>query len=164
MHSHVRFSDAFLPCDFSATFSCDVRFWSAFLKVRSGNNKEGSITVPLTTCLTGFGSAVWQLKVFCFYMQCRLIQTSQTGGQWYSDTAPFSIPWFVFWHLQPLLACVFAMHFLRAFFGICSAFLQWFVTRHIEAPLGVQSQTLACNAFYGKKRAAKSHFEIGSVN
>jgi hypothetical protein len=29
---------------------------------------------------------------FCFYLQNRLIQTSQTG-QWYSDTSPFSIPW-----------------------------------------------------------------------
>jgi hypothetical protein len=32
---------------------------------------------------------------FCVYLQNRLIQTSQTGGQWYSDTSPFSIPWFV---------------------------------------------------------------------
>jgi hypothetical protein len=30
---------------------------------------------------------------FCFYLQNRLIQTSQTGGQWYSDTSRFSIPW-----------------------------------------------------------------------
>jgi hypothetical protein len=30
---------------------------------------------------------------FCFYLQSRLIQTSQTGGQWYSDTSYFSIPW-----------------------------------------------------------------------
>jgi hypothetical protein len=30
---------------------------------------------------------------FCFYLQNRLIQTSQTGGQWYSDTSPFSILW-----------------------------------------------------------------------
>jgi hypothetical protein len=28
---------------------------------------------------------------FCFYLH-RLIQASQTGGQWYSDTSPFSIP------------------------------------------------------------------------
>ncbi len=27
-----------------------------------------------------------------FYLQNRLIQTSQTGGQQYSDTSPFSIP------------------------------------------------------------------------
>ncbi len=31
---------------------------------------------------------------FCFYLQNRLIQTSKTGGQWYSDTSPFSILWF----------------------------------------------------------------------
>jgi len=30
---------------------------------------------------------------FYFYLQNRLIQTSQTGGQRYSDTSPFSIPW-----------------------------------------------------------------------
>ncbi len=29
---------------------------------------------------------------FCFYLQNRLIQSSQTGGQPYSDS-PFSIPW-----------------------------------------------------------------------
>jgi hypothetical protein len=30
---------------------------------------------------------------FCFYLQNRLIQISQTRGQQYSDTSPFSIPW-----------------------------------------------------------------------
>ncbi len=29
---------------------------------------------------------------FCFYLPNRLIQTSQTGGQQYSDTSPLSIP------------------------------------------------------------------------
>ncbi len=29
---------------------------------------------------------------FCFYLQNRLVQTSQTGGKWYSDTSPFRIP------------------------------------------------------------------------
>ncbi len=29
---------------------------------------------------------------FYFYLQNRLIQTSQTGGQRYSDTSPLSIP------------------------------------------------------------------------
>jgi hypothetical protein len=33
---------------------------------------------------------------FCFYLQNRLIQTSQTGGQQYSDTSPFSIPCLAF--------------------------------------------------------------------
>ncbi len=31
---------------------------------------------------------------FSFYLQNRLTQTSPTGGQGYSDTSPFSIPWF----------------------------------------------------------------------
>jgi len=30
---------------------------------------------------------------FSVYLQNRLGQTSETGGQWYSDTSPFSIPW-----------------------------------------------------------------------
>jgi hypothetical protein len=30
---------------------------------------------------------------FYFYLQNSLIHTSQTGGQRYSDTSPFSIPW-----------------------------------------------------------------------
>ncbi len=30
---------------------------------------------------------------FWFYLQNRLIQTSQAGGQWYIDPSPFSIPW-----------------------------------------------------------------------
>ncbi len=32
-------------------------------------------------------------EIFFFYLQNRVIQTSQTGGQWYSDTFPLSIPW-----------------------------------------------------------------------
>ncbi len=67
-------------------------FQPQFANVRAGNTKGGSITVPLTSCLTGLELAVWQLTFFVFYLQNRLIQTSQTGGQWYSDTSPFSIP------------------------------------------------------------------------
>ncbi len=60
---------------------------------RPGNTEGGIITVQLTSCLTVLESAVLQLTIFCFYFQNRLIQTGQTGGQWYSDTSPFSIPW-----------------------------------------------------------------------
>jgi len=35
-----------------------------------------------------------QLTIFCFYLQNRLIQTGQTGGQQYSNTSPFSVSWF----------------------------------------------------------------------
>ncbi len=40
-----------------------------------------------------FGISCMKTDNFYFYLQNRLIQTSQTGGQQYSDTSPFSIPW-----------------------------------------------------------------------
>jgi hypothetical protein len=52
------------------------------LMPKAGNTKGGSITLPLTSCLTGLEST----DNFCFYLPNRLIQTSQTGGQRYSDT------------------------------------------------------------------------------
>ncbi len=39
-----------------------------------------------------FGISCMTTDNFCFYLQNRLIQTSQTGGQSYSDTSSFSIP------------------------------------------------------------------------
>jgi hypothetical protein len=39
-----------------------------------------------------FGISCVTTGNFCFYLQNRLIQTGQTGGQQYSDTSPFSIP------------------------------------------------------------------------
>jgi hypothetical protein len=41
-----------------------------------------------------FGISCMAIDNFCFYLQNRVIQTSKTGGQWYSDTPPFSIPWY----------------------------------------------------------------------
>jgi hypothetical protein len=40
-----------------------------------------------------FGISCMTTDNFRFYLQNRLIQTCQTGGQQYSDTSPFSIPW-----------------------------------------------------------------------
>ncbi len=39
-----------------------------------------------------FGISCMTTDSLCFYLQNRLIQTSQTGVQQYSDTSPFSIP------------------------------------------------------------------------
>ncbi len=39
-----------------------------------------------------FGINCMTTDNFCFYLQNRLIQASKTGGQWYSDTFPFSFP------------------------------------------------------------------------
>ncbi len=41
-----------------------------------------------------FGISCMTIDIFCFYLQNREIQTSRTGGQQYSDTSPFSIPWY----------------------------------------------------------------------
>jgi len=66
-----------------------------------GNTKGESITVLLTSCLTGwFGISCMTTDNFCFYLQNRLSQTSQIGGQWYSDTSPFSIPWTLAYYLD----------------------------------------------------------------
>jgi hypothetical protein len=39
-----------------------------------------------------FGISCMTTDNFCFYLQNRLIKTSQTGGQWHRDTSPLSIP------------------------------------------------------------------------
>ncbi len=39
----------------------------------AGNTKGGSITVPLTSCLSGLESAVWQLTIFVFI--CKTIKS-----------------------------------------------------------------------------------------
>ncbi len=57
-----------------------------------GNTKGGSITVLLTSCLTGLESAVWKLTIFVFICKIDLSKPSQTGGQWYSGTSLFSVP------------------------------------------------------------------------
>ncbi len=49
-----------------------------------------------------FGISYTTTDNFCFYLLNRQIQTSQTGGQQYSDTSPFSIPWY---QLLSLMFC-----------------------------------------------------------
>ncbi len=39
---------------------------------------------------------LYDKQQFLFLFAFRLIQTSQTGDQWYSDTSPFSIPCFMY--------------------------------------------------------------------
>ncbi len=53
----------------------------------------GSNTVLFVDLLFNwFGMSSMTTDNFCFYLKNRLIETSQTGGQWYSDTFPFSFP------------------------------------------------------------------------
>jgi hypothetical protein len=55
---------------------------------RPENTKGGSITVPLTSCLTGLESAVWQLTIFVFI--CKT-DKSKPVKQEVNGTSPFSI-------------------------------------------------------------------------
>jgi hypothetical protein len=53
-----------------------------------------------------FGISCMTTDNFCLYLQNRLKQSSQTGGQWYSDTSPFSILC-----LQPYLQILGSLRF-----------------------------------------------------
>jgi hypothetical protein len=59
---------------------------------------------------------------FCFYLQNRLIQTGQTGGQWYSDTSTISIPWLHIKTLHFMLQGCDAAYLVtvpQIFFSLC---------------------------------------------
>jgi len=60
---------------------------------RPGNTKGGKYHCTIDLLFDWFGISGMTTDNFCFYLQNSIIQTSQTGGQWYSDTSPFSIPW-----------------------------------------------------------------------
>ncbi len=54
--------------------------------------KGGSITVLLTSCLTGLDLVCFANKNKNCQLSYSWFQTNQTGGQLYNDTSPFSIP------------------------------------------------------------------------
>jgi hypothetical protein len=54
---------------------------------------EGEVSLYVDLLFDWFGISCMTNDIFCFYLQNRLIRTSQTGGQWYRDTTFFSIPW-----------------------------------------------------------------------
>ncbi len=56
--------------------------------------KRGRYHCDIDLLFNWFGISCMTTDNSCFCLQNRLIQTSQTGGQQYSDTSPFSIPWF----------------------------------------------------------------------
>jgi hypothetical protein len=62
----------------------------SLLSLSPGNAKGYLCTIDLL--FDWLGISCMTTDKFCFYLQNRLIQTSQTVGQWYSNTSPFSIP------------------------------------------------------------------------
>ncbi len=70
-----------------------------------GMLKGGKYHFTVDLLFDRFGISCMTTDNFCLYLQNRLIQTSQTGGQWYSDTSPISIPWLLHWR-QNRLTCL----------------------------------------------------------
>jgi hypothetical protein len=55
----------------------------------SGNTKGGpQYHYTIDLLFDWLGISCMTTDNFCFYLQNRIIQTSQTGGQWYNDTSP----------------------------------------------------------------------------
>jgi hypothetical protein len=59
---------------------------------KQGNAKGGKYYCTIDLLFDWFGISCMTSDCYCFYLQNGLIQTSQTGGQQYNDTSPFSIP------------------------------------------------------------------------
>ncbi len=64
------------------------------LYVWSGNTKRGKYHCTIDLLFDLFGLVCFANKNKNCQLSYSRFQTSQTGGQWYSDTSPFSIPWF----------------------------------------------------------------------
>ena len=73
----------FVPCKHKAC---------PHLKPSSREYLRGKYHCTIDLLLDWFGISCMTTDNFCFYLQNRLIQTSQTGGQWYSDTSPLVFP------------------------------------------------------------------------
>jgi hypothetical protein len=58
---------------------------------KPGNTKGGSITVPLTSCLTGMDKSVLQIKTKIVNYHTGDFKPVKTGSQQYSDASPFSM-------------------------------------------------------------------------
>ncbi len=96
----------FPSCDVVMLSSNDIRNWYSFLwmglhiKVMMLLKGLSLFEIHSNTSLSHFctsdqywfGICLMTTDNFCFYLQNILIQTSQTGGQRYSDTSPLSIP------------------------------------------------------------------------
>jgi hypothetical protein len=89
-----------------------------------GNTKGGKYHCTIDVLFDRFGISCRTTDNFCFYYQNRIIQTSQTGGQRYRDTFPFSITWPGYQNLRARAECckTFYNCNLQMFLISCSIF------------------------------------------
>ncbi len=75
-----------------------------------GNTKGGEYHCTIDLLFDWFEISCMTTDKFCFYLQNRLLKTSQTGGQRCSDTSPFSITWTANWlsmtHIKQFYLCM----------------------------------------------------------
>jgi hypothetical protein len=62
------------------------------IQMESGNTKKGKYHCTIELLFDWFGLVCFANKNKNCQLSYSLFQTSQTGGQWYSDTSPFRIP------------------------------------------------------------------------
>jgi hypothetical protein len=82
-----RTRDLFIFTNFSLTFPL-----SHSRSPNQGILKGGEYHCTIDLLFDWFAISCMTTNNFCFYLQNRLIQASQKGGQQYSDTSPFSNP------------------------------------------------------------------------
>jgi hypothetical protein len=75
-------------------------------KAQSGNTK-GKYYCTVDLLFDWFGLDCFANKNKNCQLSYSEFQTSQTGGQWDSDTSPFSIPWLSTFNLLIRAACFF---------------------------------------------------------
>jgi hypothetical protein len=63
--------------------------------VYSGNTRWASITVLLTSCLTGLESPVWLMTIFAFICKTDYSKPVKQEVNGKVILPPFSIPWFI---------------------------------------------------------------------
>jgi len=74
----------------------------AYLYLLPGNTKGGKYHCTVDLLFYWFGLVCFANKNKNFQLSYRWFQTSQTGGQRYRDTSPFSIPCCCHWNILPL--------------------------------------------------------------
>ncbi len=82
--------DYFYSHDLNCLYLLQIRLAGSMW---TGNTKGGKYHCTIDLLFDCFGISCIITDNFCFYLQNRLIKTSQTGDQWYSDTSPCSIPY-----------------------------------------------------------------------
>jgi hypothetical protein len=92
----LPFIYCYAECRFAECRSTRTWAYRMHLSIEQGTLK-GKYHCTVGLLFDWFGISCMTTDYFHFYLQNRLIQARQTGGQLYSDTSPFSVPW-----LEPL--------------------------------------------------------------